>query len=253
MDLAAITTRLWDARESGDYCPEWLNGALSLDEALEVQLGLLAHRLARGDSLAGWKIGLTSDRARRALGVDARPFGYVLASRVFASGVRIRAAEIARPSIEPELCFTIGRRVAGAQPTRDEIAASLSRVSAGFELNERRSGSAHPDFPAFVTDCLTQWGIVAGGGVSPGALDLGAVCCELYRNGERVYSGVSRDELDDHLDSLCCLARVLAAHGRALEPGQRVITGAFARFDARAGERWRAEYAGVGTVEVELR
>ena len=252
MDLAALTTRLWEAREQGDHCPAWLNGALNLDEALEVQLGLLERRIARGDALAGWKIGLTSDRARRALGVDARPFGYLLARRVFASGARIRAEEIALPSIEPELCFTIGRRIAGAEPTRDSIAACVSRVSAGFEINERRPSSARPDFPAFVTDCLTQWGIVAGSGVSLGALDLGAVRCALYRNSERVYTGVSRDELDDHLDSLCRLARVLAAHGRALEPGQRVITGAFARFDARAGERWRAEYEGIGTAEVEL-
>jgi 2-keto-4-pentenoate hydratase len=42
----------------------------------------------------------------------------------------------------------------------------------------------------------------------------------------------------------------LAAHGRALEPGHKVITGAFARFDAAAGQRWRAVYDGIGEVEV---
>ena len=250
-ELEVLTQRLWDARQAGDYSPAWLNGALTLDRALAVQLGLLERKLAQGERLAGWKIGLTSARARGLLGVDARPFGHLLASRVFATGARVDAAAIEIPSIEPELCFTLARRVAGTQVSRDEIAGSLARVAAGFELNERRKGSARPDFCALVTDCLTQWGIVEGGGVPLGAgLDLGSVRCTLLRDGVKVYEGVSRDELDDHLESLRRLVVALAAYDLALEPGQKVITGAFARFDAAAGQSWRAVYAGIGEVEV---
>jgi 2-keto-4-pentenoate hydratase len=102
-----------------------------------------------------------------------------------------------------------------------------------------------------VTDCLTQWGIVEGGGVAlREAGDLGRVRCTLLRDGEKVYEGTSRDELDDHVESLRRLVAELAAHGRALEPGHRVITGAFARFDAASGQRWRAVYDGIGEVEV---
>jgi 2-keto-4-pentenoate hydratase len=253
-ELAALTGRLWEARQKGDHSPAWLNGALDLDGALAVQLGLLARKVAAGERLAGWKVGLTSERARKALGVDARPFGHLLASRVFPTGAALRAAEIAHPSIEPELCFTIGRRVAGAEPSRAEVAGALARVSAGFEINERRAGSARPDFCAMVTDCLTQWGIVEGQGVEPGAApDLGGVRCALFRDGAVVYQGVSRDELDDHLESLRRLVAALAAHGLALEPGQKVITGAFARFDAAAGQSWRAVYDGIGAVEVSFR
>jgi 2-keto-4-pentenoate hydratase len=249
MDVAALTERLWKSRQHGDFAPDWLNGALTLDEALDVQLGLLERKLAGGEKLAGWKVGLTSDRARKALGVDERPFGHLL--RVLESGSAVPTGQIAQPSIEPELCFTIGRRLQGAALGRDEISAGVARVSAGFEINERRPGSVRPDFCAMVTDCLTQWGIVAGQGVElASAPDLGGVRCTLTRDGETVYGGVSRDELDDHLDSLSRLAAALTAHGRALEPGQRVITGAFARFDASAGQRWCADYEGIGSVEV---
>jgi 2-keto-4-pentenoate hydratase len=251
-DRAALVDRLWDSRQRGDVSPAWLAG-LALDDALDVQLGLLDRKLAAGEKLAGWKVGLTSNRARAALGVDARPFGHVLASHLFESGARIAAASIAKPSIEPELCFEIGRRLAGPGLSRDRVAAGVARVCAGFELNERRAGSTRPDFGAFVTDGLTQWGVVRGGGATLAeAGDLDAVHCTLLRDGEKVYQGVSRDELDDHLESLSRLAAVLGAHGRALEPGQVVITGAFARFDAAAGQRWRAEYRGVGEVEVSF-
>jgi 2-keto-4-pentenoate hydratase len=253
VDLDATVRRLEEARKGGDYCPAWLVGALTLDEALAVQLGLLARRLAEGEKLAGWKVGLTSPRARKALGADVRPFGYLLASRVFPSGASVPAAGIRALSIEPELCFTVGSRLAGSEVTREQVLASVARVAAGFELNERRAGAARPDLPAMVTDCLTQWGIVEGGGVAlRDAGDLGRVRCTLRRDGEKAYEGVSRDELDDHVESLRRLVAELAAHGRALEPGHKVITGAFARFDAGPGQHWRAVYEGIGEVEVRF-
>ena len=76
--------------------------------------------------------------------------------------------------------------------------------------------------------------------------------CRLHRNGEQVYAGVSRDELDPHLESLRLLVVGLAAYGHGLEPGQKLITGAFARFDADPGQEWRAEYEGMGEVEVSF-
>jgi len=251
MDLETTVQRLAEARKAGDHCPEWLPGALTLDFALDVQLGLLARRLAEGEKLAGWKVGLTSPRARKALGADVRPFGFLLQSRVFRSGARIPAAGIRALSIEPELCFTMGSRLAGTEVTREHVLGAIERVAAGFEINERRAGSARPDVPAMVTDCLTQWGIVWGSGVPlRGAGDLGSVRCTLLRDGEKVYEGVSRDELDDHVESLRRLAAALASHGQALAPGQKVITGAFARQDAAPGQHWRASYDGVGEVEV---
>lgn len=250
MDLDAVVTRLDAARQGGDHFPSWLGGLLTFDEALDVQLGLLARGAARGQRLAGWKVGLTSGRARKALGADVRPFGYLLESRVFESGARLPAGEIRAPSIEPELCFTIGRRLSGTDLSREQVSAAIDRVAAGFEINERRAGSARPDVPGMVTDRLTQWGIVVGSGVPVlDAGDLGDVRCTLFADGKQVYTGLSRDELDCHIESLRRLVATLSAHGQSLEPGQKVITGAFSRFDAEAGQRWRAVYEGIGEVE----
>jgi 2-keto-4-pentenoate hydratase len=253
MKLDTLVDRLWEARASGDHFPGWLNGALTLDQAQAVQLALLERRRAQGDALAGWKVGLTSPRARAALGADERPFAPLLARRVYASRSQIAAQEIERPAIEAELCFTIGRRIRGPHIERGELSRALARVAAGFEINERRRGSARPDFCAAVVDGLSQWGIAEGSGVElRDAVDLRNVRCTLLRDGEAVYEGVSRDELDDHLASLARLAAGLSAHDLALEPGQKVITGAFARFDVAPGQRWRAHYEGIGEVEVQF-
>ncbi len=245
-----LADRVWAARTAGDFAPAWLVGHLSLEQALDLQLDLLARKQAAGARLGGWKVGLTSERARRMLGADERPFGHVLADRVIPSGTTLDTATMHHPSVECELCVTIGRTIGGPgtpAPTRDELFAAIERVSAGFELNERRPGSAKADFTTMVADCLTNWGIVVGSGVAPPSADaLNGITISLTCNGEERYRGVSRDELDDHVTSLGRLVETLAAHGRALEAGMVVITGAVCRFDVAPGETWRATYGGLG-------
>jgi 2-keto-4-pentenoate hydratase len=247
-----LVERYWRAVQEGDHAPEALVGRLDLDTALDAQLRVLRARLEAGERLGGFKVGLTSARARRAIVADVRPFGIILAGRILASGSSVDSAAIRRGSVEPELCFTIGRRLAG-HVTPEEARAAVSRVAAGFELNEARPGSARRDLGLLVADDLTQWGIVEGSGTDVGAgTDLDGVECRLERNGEDVYRGTSRDELDDHFASLARLAEVLDRHGQALEPGFKVITGAFARHDMVAGDEWRAVYSGVGEATVAI-
>jgi 2-keto-4-pentenoate hydratase len=243
MATGDVLDRLWRARQDGDYAPAWLVGQLDLQGALDLQLGLLARAEEGGETQSGWKVGLTSARARQAVGVDERPFGYLLSSRTLASGSTIDSAALHHPSIEIEMCFTIG---ADGAP---------ERVAAGFEINERRPGSARPDFGVMVTDCLTNWGIVEGSGVSPvpSAADLSGTVIRLERNGEEVFADRSDAHVDDHMVSLARLSEQLGRHGRRLEHGQKVITGAFARFDTEAGDDWRAVYEGIGEVEVHIR
>jgi 2-keto-4-pentenoate hydratase len=243
--ISAMRERLLAAREAGDHSPAWLNGAIDLDQALDLQLAVLDQHLAAGQSLGGWKVGLTSEASRIKLGADERPFGYVLASRILGSGGRVAAATVRRLSIETEMCFTVGTEITDSSITPDRILDHIESVAAGFELNEQRPGTAKPDFCAMVTDCLTNWGIVVGDGVPPTSAEaLSATTIVMERNGTELFTGVSRDHCDDHTVSLCRLVEQLARHGQTLKPGQKIITGAFARFPAEPGDHWIAGCSG---------
>ena len=74
----------------------------------------------------------------------------------------------------------------------------------------------------------------------------------MERNGEQVFTGVSSDYVDDHTISLCCLVDQLGRHGQILRAGQKVITGAFARFPAVPGDHWQANFTGIGGVEIDV-
>lgn len=254
MSMADFAVRLLAARADGDYSPDFLVGALDLPQALDLQLAVLQQHLDAGAAVGGWKVGLTSEASRQRLGADERPFGFVLADRTFASGATIDSSSIRNLSVETEMCFTIGTDIGNTDITPDEIFRYVTGVSAGFELNEARPGSVRPDFFAMVTDCLTNWGIVAGDAVTPPlAEQLSATAITMERNGDQVFNGVSSDFVDDHAISLCRLVEQLARHGQMLRAGQKVITGAFARFPAEPGDHWRAVYDGIGDVEITIK
>ena len=193
---------------------------------------------------------LFRSRARSALGADVRPFGFI--TQVLRSPASVTASAVRRPSIEPEFVFTVGDRLGDAEVSPEEARAAMASVAAGYELNEQRAGSVRPDLPLFVTDRLSQWAIVEGDAHPlPGSsLDPNDVVVRMRCDGEERLDARSSDELDDHWSSLARLATGLHAHGLALEPGQKVITGALGRFSVNPGEHWLTTFEGIGDVEV---
>ena len=60
MDIEAVTESIWQHTLRRSYFPEEWKGRLTIDQAYRVQLGLLDRWVARGERLAGWKVGLTA-------------------------------------------------------------------------------------------------------------------------------------------------------------------------------------------------
>ena len=223
-----------------------------LDAGLRRQLDVLGER-----EVAGWKVGLTSGGARDSMGPGFRPFGFILPERVFPSGAKVERAGIMTPGVENEFCFTMGSQL-GAGATRDDALEAVESVCAGFELNERRlsPGATTADRLA---DDLSQWGIVVG---EPRVLDwrgfaFADVSVRLSLDGSELESVAAAGHIDDHFDSLAALARQLARFGRALEPGNRVITGSFGKHAVTDACRLHGDFdagtaKGIGQVSVEF-
>ncbi len=251
MDTSQAAELIWSEAAQGRWFPEALRGTLDFASAHQVQLAVLEKRQAGGDTLAGWKVGFTSERVRAKYGTDERPFGHLMASGVHASNATVPIFPHA--AIEPELCFTIGSRLGAPDVTPEQARAAVAGVAAGFELNQGRARGVE-DTALAIADNLSQWGIVHGGALAPipADFDLNAISVTLRKGGQQVSSVVGREVIDDHFLSLSLLARNLHRHGLALEPGQRVITGSFDKVDVGVGESWEAEFSGIGTVAVSF-
>jgi 2-keto-4-pentenoate hydratase len=250
MKIEEAIDLLWQATQQGAPPPAALQKTLTLSDAYRVQLGVLAHWQAAGEKLAGWKIGLSADAARKMFNFQAPIAGYLLASRQFASGHTFTHAALRRPIIESELCFTIGKRLAGPGVTREQVLSAVAAVAPAFEVVEMRTDMA-ADMPLGVADDVAQWGFVTGTAVTPypSGLDLGQVSAEMRRNGEMVAQVRGQEVIDNQLDSIAWLANHLATYGMALEEGQRIMSGSFTKPTPIAkGDRWETLFSSVGTV-----
>jgi 2-keto-4-pentenoate hydratase len=94
---------------------------------------------------------------------------------------------------------------------------------------------------------------VLGNPVPLGALALDAVAATVQINGETVATGRGDAVLGNPLNSVIWLARKLQEFGRAIQPGEIIMSGSFTRqFPIAPGDRVQVDFGGVGEVQVSM-
>jgi 2-keto-4-pentenoate hydratase len=78
VNLPTAIEDFWVARQQGVYFPPAYAGRLDLDEAYAIQLALIDRRIAAGETLAGWKVGLTAKAIQEQFGFAEPVFACVL-------------------------------------------------------------------------------------------------------------------------------------------------------------------------------
>ena len=220
-----------------------------IHKGLENQIENLKNR-----PVAGWKVGLTSGRARDSMGKGFRPFGYILEERCFQSGAKISLDDVGDVGVENELCFIFGSDLP-KNATRQEVLQSIGSVSAAFEINETRLDASASNIDRLADD-LSQWGIVVGESKS---LDWKAFAFEevevnLARDGELVETVAALNHIDDHFDSLVALSATLGQFDRQIVAGNHIITGSYTRQRVSKPSDWKGDFGSIiGTVEVKFR
>ena len=238
---------LWNHYEDGTDLEEDAFKHLDFEDGLAIQAEIRRRRIDRGGIQIGWKVGLTSDRARQQVGIDDRPFGHLM--QILPNKVSLEAEAVNGATIEPEMCFTIGETISGPDVDPASVPGRLEKVAAGYELNERRA-VVGGNLAMLVADNLTNWSIVEGTGVPVDEVE-SIDDCEiiLRRNNEELFRCSHKDEVDNPFVSIARLAATLHKFDLELEPGQKVITGAYTRHPVNSGDLWIAEYSQIGSVE----
>lgn len=247
LDMAARA--LFTARQMGRQIAVDTIEELSTDEALGLQLDVLERFTAAGQSLGGWKAGLTSGAGRDALGAGFRPFGYILESRILANRAHIPLA-IPGLTIEPEICLTIGEELGGANPDIATVRGAVCAVAPALEVNERRF-NADAGMGLILADGLSNWGIVVGPEI-PAGNDLTDFAVEFGDESETFFSARAGAMMDNPYLAISRLCAALDAFGLNLLPGQRVITGAFGQHRVAGPGTFRANFQHLGEVCVTV-
>lgn len=201
----------------------------TMDDAYAIQDEILARALRSGsDSVAGYKVGLTTEKMQKFCGVAEPIGGRILQSTVRASGATIRKSQFHRLGIESELALRIGKEV----PVRPEgnvqdLIGCVAAVAAAFEvIDDRDADYAHLEASSIAAENSWNKGMVLGEAASPAALgDLRGLPGRLLVNGEQVATGSSDDVMNGPLWVLAWVARFAHEAGTPLQPGQWIMTG----------------------------
>src|SRR5450631_4114742 len=114
-DAPGKARALYDARRDRGAIDPYTDADpdLTMADGDAVQSELTKLLLADGDSIVGYKVGLTSEPMQRMIGVDSPDYGPVLASTVYRDGDAVGLDQFIQPRIEAEIVFVLGSPLRG--------------------------------------------------------------------------------------------------------------------------------------------
>ncbi|WP_337844599.1 fumarylacetoacetate hydrolase family protein [Thermus sp.] len=221
--------RAW--REGRPIEPLSDRGLRGLEAAYRVQEAWNALRMGAGDRVVGRKIGLTSKAVQEQLGVDQPDFGNLWESRFFGQGARLEAPSgpFLQPRVEGELAFLIGKPIRGPHATPQEVLAKTEAVAFALEIVDSRIR----DWKIRLEDTVADNASFGGFVLLPwekGLLgeDLSTLGLAVYKNGALQVQGTGAACLGHPARAVAWLANTLAGFALGLEPGDIVLSGAWA-------------------------
>jgi 2-keto-4-pentenoate hydratase len=248
MDIEAVTESIWQHTLRRSYFPAEWKGRLTIEQAYRVQLSLLDRWIARGERLAGWKVGLTAPVIQKQFGMHEPVMGFLLESGHRESGGAMRHGELIEPGFENELCLTIGTPLQGAV-TPAEARAAITAVQPAFEIIETR-GDFRIDLTLALTDNCQQKAFVTGpANPLPRGWEPASTTVEVLVNDRRVHHAVGSEDTGHPVGAVAWLARKLAEFGRRIEAGHRIMSGSFTKqYPIRRGDRIETRFTPFGAV-----
>lgn len=234
---------------------------MTVADSYAIQAAWVARKVARGNPVIGYKIGLTSRAMQRLARITEPDYGTLLADMAFRDGGDVPAERFIAPKVEVELAFVLGTPLSGPACTLVDVLRATEYVMPALEIIDARIHRVDPatGTPRGVRDTIADnaanAGIVLGGRpVKPDAVDLRWVAALLHRNGAIEDSGVAAAVLGHPGNGIAWLANALHRHGLTLAAGQIVLGGSFtSAIEAAAGDTFHADYGPLGSIACRFR
>jgi 2-keto-4-pentenoate hydratase len=223
-------------------------------DAYEIQLINIRARLDDGARVIGHKVGLSSEAMQKMMGVDEPDYGHLLADMEVFEDVPVDTARFLYPRVEVEVGFILADDLPGAGCTEDDVLAATAAYVPSIELIDTRIRDWKIALCDTIADNASSAGWVLGPQrVSPKDIDIKTIDAVLTRNGEVVAEGRSDAVLGNPVTAVAWLARKVDSFGVRLKAGDIVLPGSCTRaIDARPGDNFVADFAGLGSVRLSF-
>ena len=221
-------------------------GSFSIERAYEIQAVLTRGLSKRLGSVSGYKVAYASRAAQEQFGVDEPASGPLFRLQRVPSGSKLPASDFVEIAMETEIAFTIGKRIDRPVRNVEQLKSYVKWVHAAFDIGDYRfvSGESKPTPQDMIATGVGAHFHVLGPGVAPKKIDVDAVTLKLLRNGETLAESPATNVMGSPWNSLLWLANNLVKTGRALEPGDVVVSGTAAPAYKTKGPKIKGRYRG---------
>lgn len=228
--------------------------SMTAEDAYAVQQGLVAGLLADGDSIIGYKLGLTSRPMQEMLGVDQPDYAPVLGSTVYADGGEVHADHYIAPRMEAEICVVLDAPLSGPHCTAAEAWEATRGLVAALEIVDSRIADWRIKLADTISDLASNGAVAFGSRViPPGDFDPALIGMVLTRNGELLATGAGAAALGGPIDAVAWLANTLHPLGVTLPAGAIIMTGALhAAVPFHRGDVFRADFDRLGPITLRI-
>ena len=255
-DAAAKARALYEARRTRVPIPPFTDEdpTLGMADGYAIQRELVPLLVADGDSVVGYKVGLTSKPMQKMVGVDSPDYGPVLASTVYRDGDTVPLDRFIQPKVEAEIVFVLGERLAGPGVSVTDARRAIAGAAAAMEIVDSRIENWRIKLADTVADLASNGAVAISSRLVPlEGLDPRLIGMTVTRNGELLDTGAGAAALGDPVAVVAWLANVLGENGIALEAGHLVMTGALhAAEPMNPGDVFRAEFDRLGPVTIRV-
>jgi 2-oxopent-4-enoate/cis-2-oxohex-4-enoate hydratase len=200
---------------------------LTIDEAYQISLGLLARREAAGERVIGKKIGVTSRAVQEMLNVGQPDFGFLTDRMRCAPGQPIPISrELIAPRAEGEIAFVLKADLQGPGVTNVDVLRATAGVAVSFEIVDSRVR----DWKIKIQDTVADNAscglfMISDHLVDPRTVDLVTCGMVVWKNGELVATGAGAAALGSPVNCVTWLANTLGAYGVGLKAGDVILSG----------------------------
>jgi 2-keto-4-pentenoate hydratase len=249
--IAGVLVKAEQDRAAVGPVSDLVQGGLTLDLAHAICEANIRRRVEGGEAIAGYKVGFTNIPVREKMGLPDSTYGYLLETMVLPSGGSLRMDEFVAPKIESEICFRLGKDLAGSDLTIEQVLDATDAVCASFEICDARIRDWKCPYPDFFADNGFSARIVLSGDWKPVRdVDLLGETVGLAQDGRMIAEGKGEMALGHPANALVWLARKLAERGKGLKAGQVVMTGTLTPITPiETGSRYVASFSSLGRVE----
>lgn len=249
-NIATYAKTVDEAARTATVIPQW-GESLGEADAYAIQAASILRRLERGERRIGMKLGFTSRAKMVQMGVNDLIWGRLTDKMLVEEGAPLDLARFVHPRVEPEIAFLIGKPLSGTVSllqAQDAIAA----VAPAMEIIDSRYKDFKFSLGDVVADNASSSGLVIGPWTR-GAVDIANLGMVMQFDGLPVQIGSSAAILGHPLRALVSAARLAAAAGEALKPGDILLAGSATNAEAlRPGLHVRLDVQNLGAAEFSV-